>query len=105
MQEVTAYDVDFGDGDIRALSVADLTILEASLPEGHDSHMAKRDDEEEEIEEGARPDFLDLDKDGDKEEPMKAAAKDKKDENLKESELRELVKEALKIVMERKNNG
>ena len=36
----------------------------------------KRDDEEEELEEGAKPDFLDLDKDGDKEEPMKKAAKE-----------------------------
>ena len=129
LQEVTAYDVDFGDGDVRTLSVNDLTILEASLPEGHEGHMAKRDDEEEEIEEGAKPDFLDLDKDGDKEEPMKSAAKDKDlneeeeeieerrgrsrkgpstrtdDPRLRESELRELVREALKIVMERKNNG
>jgi hypothetical protein len=31
----------------------------------------------EELEEAAKPDFLDLDKDGDKEEPMKKAAKDK----------------------------
>ena len=28
---------------------------------------------EEELEEAAKPDFLDLDKDGDKEEPMKAS--------------------------------
>ena len=33
----------------------------------------------------AKPDFLDLDKDGDKEEPMKKAAKDKK-EKVKEAE-------------------
>ncbi len=33
----------------------------------------------EELEEAAKPDFLDLDKDGDKKEPMKKAAKDKKD--------------------------
>ena len=51
LQEVTAYDVDFGGGDIRTLSVGDLTILEASLPEGHDGHPAKRDDEED-LEEG-----------------------------------------------------
>ena len=30
-----------------------------------------------EIEEGAKPDFLDMDKDGDKEEPMSKAVKDK----------------------------
>jgi hypothetical protein len=29
------------------------------------------------IKEGKKPDFLDIDKDGDKEEPMKKAAKDK----------------------------
>ena len=34
----------------------------------------------ESIEEGAKPDFLDLDKDGDTEEPMKAAAKSAKDD-------------------------
>ena len=33
----------------------------------------------EELEEAAKPDFLDLDKDGDKEEPMKKAAKDKEE--------------------------
>jgi hypothetical protein len=38
------------------------------------------------VAEAAKPDFLDIDKDGDKKEPMKKAAKDKdKDENVKES--------------------
>jgi len=37
-----------------------------------------------EVEEAAKPDFLDLDKDGDKEEPMKKAAKDK--EEMKEED-------------------
>ena len=46
---------------------------------------------EEEIDEAAKPDFLDLDKDGDKKEPMKSAAKDAKkgdddDEELEESD-------------------
>ena len=44
-------------------------------------------DEESELEEG-KPDYIDLDKDGDKEEPMKEAAKGKaqdfKDEKTKE---------------------
>ena len=35
----------------------------------------------EELEEAAKPDFLDLDKDGDKEEPMKKAAKEKEETN------------------------
>ena len=34
----------------------------------------------------AKPDFLDLDKDGDKEEPMKKAAKDKKEKEVKEAD-------------------
>lgn len=34
----------------------------------------------------AKPDFLDLDGDGDKEEPMKKAAKDKKEKEVKEAE-------------------
>ena len=51
--------------------------------------------EEEELEEGAKPDFLDLDKDGDKEEPMKAAAEDAIDEDveLDEEMVREIVEE------------
>ena len=52
---------------------------------------------EEELEEGAKPDFLDLDKDGDKEEPMKAAAEDAKeldeDIELDEEMVREIVEE------------
>ena len=35
----------------------------------------------EEIEEASKPDFLDLDKDGDKTEPMKDAAKEDKDDD------------------------
>ena len=43
------------------------------------------------VAEGAKPDYLDLDKDGDKEEPMKDAAKDAKDdkEELDEAQLDE----------------
>jgi len=43
------------------------------------------------LNEGAKPDFLDLDKDGDKKEPMKDAAKDAKDkkEDLDEAQLSE----------------
>ena len=45
LEEVTAYDVDFGEGDVRTLKVAELFILEASLAEGHQGHSAKRDDD------------------------------------------------------------
>ena len=37
------------------------------------------------VDEAGKPDFLDLDKDGDKKEPMKKAAKDKKDEKVDET--------------------
>ena len=40
---------------------------------------SKKDDKKEEaVEEGSKPDFLDMDKDGDKKEPMKKAVADKK---------------------------
>ena len=45
-----------------------------------EAHCSKRDD----IEEGDKPDFLDLDKDGDKKEPMKDAAKDAADDDDEE---------------------
>jgi len=56
----------------------------------------RREDEEEEIEEGAKPDFLDLDKDGDKKEPMKKAAKDAKKVKTDEATIREAVRKAIK---------
>ena len=58
-----------------------------------------------EMGEGAKPDFLDLDKDGDKKEPMKKAAKDAKNESkkktisLSESEMIELIQ---RLVIEEK---
>ena len=58
-----------------------------------------------EMEEGAKPDFLDLDNDGDKKEPMKKAAKDAKNESkkktisLSESEMIELIQ---RLVIEEK---
>lgn len=44
---------------------------------------------------GSKPDFLDLDKDGDKKEPMKKAAKEAKNESFEsfENELKSLVEE------------
>jgi len=57
----------------------DLGALQESIEQ-----LAKTLEEDEEVEidlneEGAKPDYLDLDKDGDKEEPMKKAAKDAKE--------------------------
>ena len=48
------------------------------------------------MEEGAKPDFLDLDKDGDKEEPMKKAAEDAKEDKVDEETIREAVRKAIK---------
>jgi hypothetical protein len=77
---------------------------EEELDEGH---CGRREDEEG-LEEAAKPDFLDLDKDGDKKEPMKQAAKsakgdskddddkeeDKDDKKLDEAQIRRIVREA-----------
>ena len=49
------------------------------------------------LSEEAKPDFLDLDKDGDKEEPMKAAAEDAEDEDLSEEATLDVDSEAAKI--------
>ena len=65
-----------------------------------EAHCGRREDDEEvmeeELEEGAKPDFLDLDKDGDKEEPMKKAAEDAKEDKVDEETIREAVRKAIK---------
>ena len=72
---------------------------------GVDSDNETEDGLDPELGEEAKPDFLDLDKDGDKEEPMKQAAKDAKKESTKnvvtlsESEMIELIQ---RLVMEEK---
>ena len=83
------------------------------------AEIAERGDiEEEALEEKAKPDFLDMDKDGDKEEPMKKAIKDKKskgiqamkdagnkkaDAEAKESVVREGAEDQAEIVMAAKD--
>ena len=52
-----------------------------------DNILDSADDEE--LEEAAKPDFLDLDKDGDKEEPMKAAAEDAKEDEDEDEDVKE----------------
>lgn len=87
LQKVTKYDVKFEDGSIiRNIHESKLTILEA-FSEG--SHSGKRDDghpavkkdeeDEEKMEEAAKPDFPDVDGDGDTEEPISKAQQDKKE--------------------------
>ncbi len=67
---VTHYDMKLSDGTIlENVAAEDIQVTNASLAEAHDS-PGKRDDD-------AKPDYIDLDKDGDKEEPMKKAAKDR----------------------------
>ena len=48
------------------------------------AEISERGDIEEEAIDEAKPDFLDMDKDGDKKEPMKKAIKDKKKKQVKE---------------------
>ena len=70
---------------------------------GRDRMSADRMHEEEELEEEKKPDFLDLDKDGDKEESMEDAAKDKEmNEEVVEEELNEEAKETATDEMYRK---
>jgi len=69
------------------------TVEEGKLPPGlqayQDKKKSKKDDKEDKVEEKkAKPDFADIDGDGDKKETMKKAAKDKKekaDESINEA--------------------
>ena len=69
-------------------------IYEAMMKEFNETEEVIEEIEEtEEVVEESKPDFLDLDKDGDKEESMKKAAKDKKekaDESVEEMSVSEL---------------
>ena len=62
---------------------------------------AEKDDKKKDIEEGKKPDFLDIDKDGNKKESMKKAADDKK-KGVKESTLAELIAKMDAIIEEGK---
>lgn len=68
-------------------------VEEEAVDEGHYGKKKKKDEAVEEsadeLEEKAKPDYIDIDGDGDKKEPMKKAVKDKKekaDESVEESE-------------------
>jgi len=61
--------------------------------------------EEEELEEEAKPDYIDLDKDGDKEESMKKAAQDakgKKNKKPTKEQIEALVKKALQEALQKR---
>ena len=61
-------------------------------------------EEQEELEEADKPDFLDLDKDGDKEESMKDAATDKK-ESMTEAKVRQLIRKLVKEASKRERQN
>jgi len=69
------------DGTIlENIATEDIQVTNATLAEGHGGHKMKKDDDE--LEEKAdKPDYIDIDGDGDKEESMKKAAADKKNES------------------------
>jgi len=98
--KISHYTIEFDKVIVENIAVENLDIR----TEEHHSH--KRDDEkehdkekevvkEEELEEAAKPDFLDLDKDGDKEEPMKAAAEEKEEIKENKVNLKEIVRRVL----------
>jgi hypothetical protein len=98
--KVTRYDVKFLDGTVkRNIHESKLTVLEAFTEMQHkrDDHPAVKKDKDEKMEEKAKPDYIDLDKDGNKKESMKKAAADakaskkpkKKEKEEKEEKLEE----------------
>jgi len=58
---------------------------------------------EREVVEGSKPDYIDIDGDGDTEEPMKKAAKDKKKKKTDESIVREGAEDEAELVMAAKD--
>tara|TARA_B100000575_G_C23127612_1_gene653545 strand:+ start:1678 stop:2685 length:1008 start_codon:yes stop_codon:yes gene_type:complete len=74
--------------------------------EGEEEDLDESVDED--LEEAAKPDYIDLDKDGDKEESMKKAAADakkKKNENrISEAKVREILQKAIQLAKTRKES-
>jgi len=116
--EVTHYDVEFDDVIVEGMPVE---ALDVEVQEEHmhgrredyphdeeqprvsnEAHCGRREDEEE-LEEGAKPDFLDLDKDGDKEESMKSAAEDAEEKNVDEAMVRKTIREAITKALKRRS--
>lgn len=67
------------------------------------AELSERGDIEDESIEEAKPDFLDLDKDGNKKEPMKKAAKDAKKKKTDESVIAEGAEDHAELVMAAKD--
>ena len=70
--------------EVAAVKSGLLSMIESKMPEGLKKYMEKKGkghskgEDKSDSKGGGKPDFLDLDKDGDKKESMKKAAKDKK---------------------------
>ena len=83
--------------DLKSIAEAYQSIQEGKVNAGLQAYLdkkkGKKDDGDEKEEKngngskGSKPDFLDLDKDGDKKEPMKKAAKEK---NMKKEEVQQM---------------
>jgi hypothetical protein len=128
---VTHYDMKFTDGTIMEnVAFEDIQVTHASLAEGHGSHPAKsdhKDKKDEELDEGEKPDFPDVDGDGDREEPISKASKEKKEKEggkkdksekdlskvppqlrkhmkkkMNESQIRQIIKKLVKEAMAKK---
>jgi hypothetical protein len=82
----------YGGSDAPKTPDSDKKIKESqSCANGH-TKMTKGCNECSGMWESKKPDFLDMDKDGDKKEPMKKAVKDKKNNKLKESQFKHNVR-------------
>ena len=80
LNEVTHYDMRLENGTIlENVAAEDIQVTDASLALEHSGHSMKREDEDEDLEEAAKPDFPDVDGDGDRKEPISKAQKDKKE--------------------------
>jgi hypothetical protein len=128
---VTHYDMKFADGTIlENVAFEDIQVTNASLAEGHGSHPAKsdhKDKRDEELDEAEKPDFPDVDGDGDREEPISKASKEKKEKEggkekksdkdlskvppqlrkhmkkkMSESQIREIIRKLVKEAMAKK---
>ena len=108
--------------DLKSIAEAYQSIQEGKVNAGLQAYLDKKKGKKENGEEkeeengkeskGSNPDFLDLDKDGDKKEPMKKAAKEKKEETeynyvntyldeLKKTTMGSYIKKASKDVADR----
>jgi hypothetical protein len=77
--------------------------VKAQEQELDEAHCGGVHEDAEELEEEAKPDFLDLDKDGDKEESMKSAAEDTEEE-VDEALIRKTIREAITKALKTRSN-